>query len=218
MQLSEKELIDIRTRCDAARPGPWLFERNSVIKGAFIAENCLTVRTADNRELAYITEGLTSPAQADATFVASARRDVERLALEILRLRIASVCLGFAMPQDLPTSRVKAIFDRSQNTRPGPWIFRPNDTLGNKTIRGVCRVIWAGCQDVVYITPFGQDDGNADALFIASARGDITCLLDEIFRLRIQLTTSGMDPDNIPEDLQVGHRPSSSPVKTIPTT
>jgi hypothetical protein len=205
MSLPVHELTNIRTRCAAARPGPWLFEHDNFIQGDWIAENCLIVRTPDNNELAYVTEGLTTSAQADATFVASARMDIKHLMQELVRLRSATLFHGYSFPADLlSANKLNAIQERCNNARPGPWIARPNDQLGDKVIPGVCRVISSGQQDVVYVSTAGVD-GNADAEFITWARRDIPRLLYAVNRLRKLLIGYGIDPDAIPANQGDNH-------------
>ncbi len=75
--LSEEELLDLRSRLDAATPGPW----KSFIEGRDHTSGSSFIRTSGH------DIELSGATAADQDFIAGARQDVPRLIDEVLSLR-----------------------------------------------------------------------------------------------------------------------------------
>ncbi len=85
-RLTDKELAEIRARCEAATGGPWRYvleARDHMSGDSFIMTGPLGDRHGD----LYITKGNESGSSADYDFIANARQDVPRLLDEVERLR-----------------------------------------------------------------------------------------------------------------------------------
>jgi hypothetical protein len=75
--MTDKELDEIRERCDRSSPGPW----KAWVEGRDHTSGSSIVQTAaDDIEMSGATE-------ADYDFIANARQDIPRLLEEVRRLR-----------------------------------------------------------------------------------------------------------------------------------
>lgn len=82
MSINNKELDEIRLRCDAATPGPWV----SYVEGRDHSSGSNFIMSGEGESRGEDIE-LTGATIADQDFVAHARQDVLALISEIERLR-----------------------------------------------------------------------------------------------------------------------------------
>ncbi len=85
-QLTDRDLDEIRARCEAATPGPWKYMvegRDNTSGDSFIMRGTKGDRHSD----LYLNANGKPGTDADCDFVAGARQDIPRLLDEIERLR-----------------------------------------------------------------------------------------------------------------------------------
>jgi len=82
MSINNKELDEIRLRCDAATPGPWV----SYVEGRDHSSGSNFIMSGEGESRGEDIE-LTGATIADQDFVAHARQDVLALISEVERLR-----------------------------------------------------------------------------------------------------------------------------------
>ena len=80
--LSDRELNEIRQRCEATTPGPW----RSLIEGRDHSSGSSFIMTGDGESRGEDIE-LNGGTAADQDFIANARQDIPRLLAEIDRLK-----------------------------------------------------------------------------------------------------------------------------------
>ena len=80
--MTDKELNEIRTRCEAATPGPWV----SFVEGRNHTSGSNFIKTGSDSNRGEDIE-LTGATIADQDFIAYARQDIPSLLDEIQRLR-----------------------------------------------------------------------------------------------------------------------------------
>jgi hypothetical protein len=198
MHLSMSDMKVIQARCAKAYADPWETERDNFIKDEWIDETLLVVRDAAGEHIAYVLPVEDDDSSGTASFIAHARVDVEKLLDEVVRLRALFQHNGLGRvleaSEKLTISALQAILTRFHKARLGPWKFKKSDRIGNEPVPPICRIVWAGRADLVYVHPSGPDHGNADAAFITNARSDVPRLLEEISRLEAQLMTHNVNP------------------------
>jgi hypothetical protein len=81
-KLTDKEIFEIKKRCDAASPGPWV----SYIEGRDHTSGSSFIMTGEGENRGEDIE-LTGATNADQDFIANARQDMPALLDEIERLK-----------------------------------------------------------------------------------------------------------------------------------
>lgn len=82
MTITDKELEEIKSRCEAATPGPW----RSFIEGRDHTSGSNFIMTGEGHRRGEDIE-LTGATAADQDFIAHARQDIPKLLDEIARLK-----------------------------------------------------------------------------------------------------------------------------------
>jgi hypothetical protein len=80
--MTDRELEEIRLRCEAATPGPWV----SFVEGRNHSSGSNFIKTGEGKSRGDDIE-LTGATVADQDFIAHARQDVPKLLNEIARLK-----------------------------------------------------------------------------------------------------------------------------------
>lgn len=86
MHMTEKELEDIRARCEAATAGPW----SSYVEGRDHTSGSNFIMTGEGGQRGNDIE-LSGATIADQDFIAHARQDIPRLLDEITRLKALAI-------------------------------------------------------------------------------------------------------------------------------
>ena len=82
MSMTDRELEEIRLRCEAAAPGPWV----SFVEGRDHSSGSNFIMTGEGENRSDDIE-LTGATVADQDFIAHARQDIPKLLNEIARLK-----------------------------------------------------------------------------------------------------------------------------------